>query len=61
MKGIEKSRWTARYVALDIHKEYVLTRRQPYRGFTQERIAYKYLTWGWQMDEQARDNLRAIT
>jgi len=36
---------------------YVLTRRQPYRGFTQERIAYKYLTWGWQMDEQARDGL----
>jgi transposase len=24
---------------------YVLTRRQPYRGFTAERIAYKYLTW----------------
>ena len=24
---------------------YVLTRRQPYRGFTQERIAYQYLTW----------------
>jgi transposase len=36
---------------------YVLTRRQPYRGFTQERIAYKYLTWGWQMDEAARDGL----
>ena len=36
---------------------YVLTRRQAYRGFTQERIAYKYLTWGWQMDDQARDGL----
>jgi transposase len=36
---------------------YVLTRRQPYRGFTQERIAYKYLTWSWRMDEVARDGL----
>jgi transposase len=36
---------------------YVLTRRQPYRGFTQERIAYKYLTWAWQMREEARDGL----
>jgi hypothetical protein len=36
---------------------HVLTRRQPYRGFTQERIAYKYLTWAWQMKEEARDGL----
>jgi hypothetical protein len=36
---------------------YVLTRRQAYRHFSQERIAYKYLTWGWQMDEEARDGL----
>lgn len=36
---------------------YVLTRRQPYRGFTSERIAYKYLTWAWQMQEEARDGL----
>jgi len=36
---------------------YVLTRRQPYRGFTQERIAYKYLTWAWRMDEAARAGL----
>jgi transposase len=36
---------------------YVLTRRQPYRGFTHERIAYKYLTWGWQMDDEARAGL----
>jgi transposase len=36
---------------------YVLTRRQPYRHFTHERIAYKYLTWAWQMDEAARDGL----
>jgi len=36
---------------------YVLTRRQPYRHFSQERIAYKYLTWSWQMDEAARDGL----
>jgi transposase len=36
---------------------YVLTRRQAYRHFSQERIAYKYLTWAWQMDEVARDGL----
>jgi transposase len=36
---------------------YVLTRRQAYRHFSQERIAYKYLTWAWQMDETARDGL----
>ena len=36
---------------------YVLTRRQPYRHFSQERIAYKYLTWGWQMDDEARAGL----
>ena len=36
---------------------YVLTRRQPYRGFTQERIAYKYLTWAWQMKDAACDGL----
>jgi transposase len=35
----------------------VLTRCQPYRHFSQERIAYKYLTWAWQMDEVARDGL----
>ncbi len=36
---------------------HVLTRRQPYRYFSHERIAYKYLTWAWQMDEAARDGL----
>jgi len=36
---------------------YVLTRRQPYRHFSHERIAYKYLTWAWQMDEVAREGL----
>jgi transposase len=36
---------------------YVLTRKQPYRHFSQERIAYKFMTWGWQMDEEARDGL----
>ncbi len=36
---------------------YVLTHRQPYRHFSHERIAYKYLTWAWQMDEAARDGL----
>lgn len=36
---------------------YVLTRRQPYRHFSHERIAYKYLTWAWQMDDETRDGL----
>ena len=36
---------------------YVLTRRQPYRHFSHERIAYKYLTWAWKMDEESRDGL----
>ena len=36
---------------------YVLTRRQSYRHFSHERIAYKYLTWAWQMDDEARDGL----
>jgi transposase len=36
---------------------YVLIRRQPYRHFSHERIAYKYLTWAWQMDEAARGGL----
>lgn len=36
---------------------YVLTRRQRYRHFSPERIAYKYLTWAWQMDDEARDGL----
>lgn len=36
---------------------YVLTRRQPYRHFSHERIAYKYLTWAWQMDEESRGGL----
>ncbi len=36
---------------------HVLTRRQPYRHFSHERIAYKYLTWAWQMDDVARDGL----
>jgi transposase len=36
---------------------YVLTRRQPYRHFSHERIAYKYLTWSWQLSEKDRDGL----
>jgi transposase len=35
----------------------VLTRRKPYHHFSHERIAYKYLTRAWQMDEAARDGL----
>jgi transposase len=36
---------------------YVLTRSEPYRHFSHERIAYKYLTWSWQLSEEDRDGL----
>jgi hypothetical protein len=35
----------------------VLTRKESYRHFSDERIAYKYLTWSWQLDEVARGGL----
>jgi len=36
---------------------YVLSRKQAYRNFSHERIAYKYLTWSWQLSEADRDGL----
>jgi hypothetical protein len=36
---------------------FVLTRHQPYRHFSHERIAYKYLTWAWQLNETDRNGL----
>jgi transposase len=36
---------------------HVLSRRQPYRNFSHERIAYKYLTWSWQLNAKDRDGL----
>jgi len=36
---------------------YVLSRKQPYRNFSHERIAYKYLTWSWQLSETDRNGL----
>jgi transposase len=36
---------------------YVLSRKQAYRNFSDERIAYKYLTWSWQLSEKDRDGL----
>jgi transposase len=36
---------------------FVLTRQQAYRHFTHERIAYKYLTWAWQLSQEDRDGL----
>jgi transposase len=36
---------------------YVLSRQQPYRNFSHERIAYKYMTWSWQLSEADRDGL----
>ncbi len=34
-----------------------MSRCQPYRHFSHERIAYKYLTWSWQLSEKDRDGL----
>jgi transposase len=36
---------------------FVLTRKQSYRHFSDEWIAYKYLTWAWQINENDRDGL----
>jgi len=36
---------------------FVLTRKQAYRHFSEERIAYKYLTWAWQVNENDRQGL----
>jgi transposase len=36
---------------------FVLTRKQPYRNFSQQRIAYKYLTWAQQLSDSERDGL----
>jgi len=36
---------------------HVLTHPQPYRHYSDERIAYKYLTWSWQLDEDQRRKL----
>ena len=36
---------------------HVLTRQQPYRHYTTERIAFKFLYWSWQLDEEQRRRL----
>ncbi len=36
---------------------YVLTKHEPYRHYTPERIAYKYLTWSWALDEEQRQGM----
>ena len=36
---------------------YVLTRHEPYSHYSQERIAYKYLTWSWALDEDQRQGM----
>ena len=36
---------------------FVLTRKEAYQHFSHERIAYKYLTWSWQLDEAGRGGL----
>lgn len=35
----------------------VLTRKESYQHFSDERIAYKYLTWSWQLNDVARKGL----
>ena len=36
---------------------HILTHQQPYRHYSAERIAYKFLTWSWQLDEDQRRKL----
>ena len=36
---------------------HILTKREPYRHFETETIAYKMLTWAWSLDETARKGL----
>ncbi len=36
---------------------HILTKREPYRHFNDETIAYKMLIWAWSMDETARQGL----
>ena len=36
---------------------FVLSRKQPYQHFSHERIAYKFLTWSWQLSEEDRNEL----
>ena len=36
---------------------HVLSKREPYRHFDEERIAYEMLVWSWSLDEPARQGL----
>jgi transposase len=45
------------YVSLAPPARAGVSRKQAYRNFSHERIAYKYLTWSWQLDEADRDGL----
>jgi len=33
---------------------HILPNQQPYKHYSHERIAYKFLTWSWQLDEDQR-------
>jgi transposase len=36
---------------------HILTKREPYRHFDEETLAYKMLIWGWAMNEKAREGM----
>jgi len=36
---------------------YELTKHEPYSHYSPERIAYKYLTWSWALDEEQRQGM----
>jgi transposase len=36
---------------------YVLTHHKPYSHYSPERIAYKYLTWAWALDQEQRQGM----
>lgn len=36
---------------------HVLSKQEPYRQVTEERIAYKFLTWSWQLNAAQRNGM----
>jgi len=57
MEVAEKARAIGRYIALDIHKEHVLTKEETDEHANEEDLAYKMLVLSWDLDENVRMGL----
>jgi len=57
MEVAEKARAIGRYIALDIHKEYVLAEEETDEHANEEDLAYKMLVLSWDLDENVRMGL----